>query len=267
MKGVVEKHKLGEQPHDGLSVLFLLCDEPKIADPAWLGPVLARLGFLDDGDNGHRGAYPIDAQHWGTAIRVDAGIAVTEAVGLATKAGGSSLAGLDLVPDARHANVLALNLGQVAESRRTQAVQHLAFVAATLTDILRVSSLFWPPAALWSNAHELAPAVAAMEGQGMPPLLHFVSFINARADSAENCIRTRGLAWMAQKEIELAAPPAMLGGELLRRLARLAVDAMTHGVYSGPAQVPGLVAGELIEIAPLDSSGPVPIVRARVLQD
>ncbi|MEQ1688897.1 MAG: hypothetical protein ABL874_10020 [Sphingopyxis sp.] len=256
----------------GRPTLFMLCDEPQIADPLWLGDILSRCGFLGDGDSGCGHDFPIKARYWATSIDVTAGF--EPAAQLAEeRCIAPAMIGLDILPEAAHSHVLALTLPRPPVATRPQAVQHLAAMAAALSEPLRTSSLFWPPAVLWSNAAELTHAVITMERHGLPPVLHFVAFVERGAKQDEaSCAApdtsqdmcTRGLEWMVGHEVLLSGPLTMPRSEMLRCAARLAVDAMVHGAYSSPTRVAGLTKGEVIDIAPVDSSGAVRIVRAKV---
>ncbi|MEQ1510322.1 MAG: hypothetical protein ABL909_08005 [Sphingopyxis sp.] len=266
-------NEMGESDYGGARsappTLFLLCTEPRVSDPAWLGTLLSRSGFLGDGDDGRASAFPIHAHHWAIAIGVEAGPPAHGALMAALQSiepnKRPSLAGLDVAPDINSPHILALTITRLPVASRAQAVQKLAFMAAALSDQLGASALYWPPAQLWSSALELSQAVVAMEAQGLPPLLHFISFFQDNSPNpADHRMMTAGLGWMVGHEIELVAPVSMMRPEMLRRIARLAVDTMTHGAYSSPTRVAGLVRGEVIDIAPVDSSGAVRIVRAKV---
>lgn len=257
---------------DAPPTLFLLCDEPRISDARWLGSTLAGLGFLGDGDDGLGHDFPIKAGYWGTPIDVTIGPAARAQL-VEECDDTPAMAGLDILPDAAHSHVLALTLPRPPVAARAQAVQHLAAMAAALSAPLRASSLFWPPAGLWSNAVDLTQAVIAMEQHGLPPVLHFVAFFerNAPQDAAASAtqsnsqdICTRGLAWMVGHEVLLSGPLTMPRPEMLRYAARLAVDAMVHGAYSSPTRVAGLTRGERIAIAAVDRSGAVAIVQATI---
>lgn len=264
-------HPMNDHAGSGAPVptLFLLCQNMRAADQSWLGHILSQYGFLDDGDDGIAHIFPINAQHWGTSIGVTGGPVAAQMLREQAQLGAASLAGLDIVPDMQRCDVVALSLQRLPATARAQAVQRLAFMAATLCEVVQASAMFWPPAQLWSNPNDLAAAVIAMEEQGLPPLLHFVAFAYLLADktdvAGEHGISTHGLAWMVGQEIEVMAPLTLANPEILRRCARLAVDVMVKGAYAGPMEVAGLSRGEVLSIAAVDQSGPVGIVRAKIV--
>lgn len=248
--------------------LFLLCQNMRVADKSWLGHILSQYGLLGDGDDGIAQTFPINAQHWGTSIGVTGGPVAAQMLREQANTGAVSLAGLDIAPDIRRCHVVALSLQRLPAATRAQAVQRLAFMAATLCEAVQASAMFWPPARLWSNPNELAVAVIAMEQQGLPPLMHFVAFSELAADNldaGDHGVGTNGLAWIAGHEIEVMAPLTLSRPEIIRRCARLAVDAMVNGAYSGPMEVAGLSPGEALSIAAVDESGTVGIVRAKIV--
>lgn len=251
-----------------MPTLFLLCQEMRVADKSWLGHIVSQCGFLSDSDDGIAHDFPINAQHWGVPIDISGEPVAAQMLREQVEQGAVSLAGLDIVPDARRCHVVALSLQRSPAVTRAQAVQRLAFLAAALVGPLGASTMFWPPAQLWSNANELADAVIMMEAQGLPPLLHFVAFNTAPTPSdGEHGIITRGLMWVVGHEIEVSAPLSFSRPELLRRAARLGVDVMANGAYSHAVTVPGLTKGEKIFIAAVDDDESVKIVRARIVSD
>ena len=135
----------------------------------------------------------------------------------------------------------ALSGNKVADSRE------LFKLAVLLIDLTRAEQIYWSPAGLWSDAWTFRAAVAEMLASGMPPVLHLVAFNPAGAGGA---LRSHGLAFFGSQELEVRESGGLSQRELMRRLARLAIDAMVNGAISARRTFPGLVAGEHIEVAP-----------------
>lgn len=132
-----------------------------------------------------------------------------------------------------------------------------------LLDMCGATHLFWGPAALWSDARMFRDAVAELLTSGMPPVLHQVAFRRAAAGR----VRTRGLSYFAGQEIEAILPDAMDVQAAVRRLARLAMDAMLNGPYDRPSEIAGLEAGEHIRLLPQPAMGDEPaLVLAEIVQ-
>ena len=121
-------------------------------------------------------------------------------------------------------------------------------VMLLLIDLFDASHLFWSPAHLWSDAPQFRASVAEMLTSGMPPVLHLVAF--RRHDSQDSeAVGTRGLTWFAGQELEAAIPAGWTVAEMVKRLARLAVDMMLHGRFSGNRDLQGLEPGETIRLS------------------
>lgn len=149
--------------------------------------------------------------------------------------------------------VICLGLPSDLEDRPL-AAQRLCAMAALLVPFFGAHRLYWLPAKLWSEAEALAKAVVAMEATGMPPILHLVGFAaSAHPDPDRRQLVTHGLVWFTGFEICIDAQAAMPTQEIMRRIARLAVDSLLYGDPQGPLELPGLQAGETVRIRPLQS--------------
>lgn len=116
-------------------------------------------------------------------------------------------------------------------------------------DLFDASHIFWSPARLWSDAQQFRASVAEMLVSGMPPVLHLVAF--RRHDSGQgDMVSTRGLALFAGQELEGRVPGGWTVAEMVKRLARLALDIMLNGPVGGPERVRGLDAGEWVTLSP-----------------
>jgi hypothetical protein len=151
-------------------------------------------------------------------------------------------------PDAAPVIVAALEMAAPLPPRgpeRIIAAQRLCCVAAMLAAGLSATRIAWVPAALWSAAADLGDAIAAMEHEGLPPILHLIAFtLDAVPDAPRAALQSRGLAFFADCELRLDYPAQIAPADALRRLARLAIHVMLNGMPAPGLVVPGLVAGE-----------------------
>ncbi len=246
--------------------LFLLCNHALAQDEVWLGLKLGQLGFLGDGDDGRQSRFPIALRHAGTDFTIDAGPAALALLQRLTADGQTSTTALAAPPDLADMTVLAITIAAPSPSRRAQVLQRLAYIAAALADVAGGAALYWPPARLWSSAEELAGAVIAMEQQGLPPALHFVGFTRAvEPDGQHHRVQTRGLAWVTGQELAVIGPLSLNHTELLRRAARMVVDAMVHGRYVAGLRIDGLLPGEVLQTSVADENASPVVVEARIL--
>ncbi len=125
-----------------------------------------------------------------------------------------------------------------------------------LSDMCAATHLFWSPAALWSDARMFRDALVELLTSGMPPVLHQVAFRRAAAGR----VRTRGLSYFAGHEIEAMLPDGMDVQGGVRRLARLALDAMINGPFDRPMDIDGLEAGEHVHLRPMPAVGDEPVL-------
>lgn len=154
-----------------------------------------------------------------------------------------SLFALDLVPDAASGTWKRLD----AAGAPLEAA--LSIIAQAAASGAEDAAFFWPPARLWSRFDRdfVAPTIAAMERQGLPPVMHLVAF-SAMADDAGIAVFTRGLAFFAGAELRLSGPSLLSERDALRSAARLAIDAMLQRGSAGPMIVDGLNKGERLRL-------------------
>lgn len=130
-----------------------------------------------------------------------------------------------------------------------------------LRDLFDASHIFWSPARLWSDGPQFRAAMAEMLVSGMPPVLHLVAFRRGEA-GGEAVVRTRGLSLFAGQEIEAPIPAGWTIADLVKRLARLALDLMLGGPLLEAQEVRGLQPGEVLRLRPPDRGDATPTVRA-----
>lgn len=134
-------------------------------------------------------------------------------------------------------------------------------MALLLVDLFDASHVFWSAARLWSDAPQFRSAVAEMLTSGMPPVLHLIAFRRGEAPSGE-VMRTRGLTLFGGQELEAAIPPGWTVAEMVRRLARIALDIILHGPVTEARGLQGLGPGEWVSLAPVpDPTGSRTLVR------
>lgn len=154
--------------------------------------------------------------------------------------------------------VIEASVGQSCDM--VDLAQQLCTVAALIAELSGASSFYWSPARLWSPTRLLADAVAALESQSLPPVLHIVAFDKSAATDSQWSLATRGLGWLVGHEMTLNCPSAYLHSDGLRRASRLAIDAMVHRGLIGPMTVRGLAKGEVLAIGPAEADEPFPRV-------
>src|SRR3546814_7912368 len=99
-----------------------------------------------------------------------------------------------------------------------------------------------------------------MLASGMPPVLHLIAFRRRESTDGE-AVATRGLAAFAGQELEAAVPPGWTMADMVKRLARLALDLMLNGPVHKAQTVDGLLAGECVRMTPQCEGEPPPMVR------
>lgn len=162
-----------------------------------------------------------------------------------------ALFALETSPDCSSGAWLALS----ATGPRLEAA--LSIVGQAASAGAEQAAFFWPPAQLWSRFDRdfVAPAITAMDRQGMPPVMHLVAFITS-VDAAAITVVTRGLAFFAGVELRLSGPSPLSARDALRTAARLAIDAMLQQGPAGPMIVDGLNKGERLRLgAPIVEDG------------
>ena len=117
-----------------------------------------------------------------------------------------------------------------------------------LIDLFDASHFFWSPARLWSDAPQLRASTAEMLVSGMPPVLHMVAFRHRDAEDAR--VGTRGLALFGEQELEARIPAGWTMAEMVKRLARLALDMTLNGPIRNIQRIRGLEPGEWVTLMP-----------------
>ncbi len=132
--------------------------------------------------------------------------------------------------------------------------QQLCAVAALIAEVSGATRLYWSPARLWSPTTLLADAVAAMEAQSLPPVLHIVAFEQGAGAGGQWSLATRGLGWLVGHEMTVNFPTELSQCDASDRVHRLVVAALVHRGLTGPMRVSGVVQGEYFEIRPDDTT-------------
>lgn len=128
-----------------------------------------------------------------------------------------------------------------------------------LIDLFDASHVFWSPARLWSDAPQFRASIAEMLKSGMPPVLHLVAF--RQQDAGDGAfVRTRGLALFGGQELEARIPSGWTVAEMVKRLARLALDIILYGPVSERRRLRGLDAGEWVSLSPQAGASPSTVV-------
>ena len=200
-----------------------------VADPAAL---LDRLGLAPDGDRLTIGGTSVEWVEGAAAIAVAGPLA----------SGDAHVFGIASAPHLSAGHMLAFRLA-ADEAVTAKSILRLCTATGLVSSALDADSIGWVPANLWSSASMFADAVAATERQGLPPIMHLVAF-----DAADGVIETHGLACFCGHELRLTAPSGYPEREVLRRAARLAIDAFMHDGLAGPMTVAGIDEGELLVI-------------------
>lgn len=222
---------------DGDVTLWLAARADVAGDAGRLGSMLARLGVLEPPTTGAVADWPL-------TISAITGI-TGKPMPLRLVGGAAARTALTACGEHHDApHIIGLSLGQITPADRTRAVQTMARLASLIGAAVDAEAIYWPPAKLWSDAVELPHAVAAMEGGGMPPILHFIRFWSPRPGE----MITDGLGWLAGHELAATMPSDMTLAEGVRRLARVAIDLMLNGSMAGDMVIAGLAGGERIQI-------------------
>ncbi|WP_141133896.1 hypothetical protein [Sphingopyxis indica] len=155
----------------------------------------------------------------------------------------------------------ALWCDEEATSVQAPAMRASFQMMVLLLDLFDASHVFWPPARLWSDAPQFRAAMAEMLVSGMPPVLHLVAFRRGEK-GGEAVVRTRGLMLFAGQEIEAPIPAGWTIADLVKRVARLALDLMLNGPLLEAQETRGLQPGETVRLRPPDRGDATPTVRA-----
>lgn len=241
---MAEKANVPRQVHAGDDQPFLLlakCD-PQLFGCAVFEPMLRRMGLEPDAPPpAHAASRLFEGAFCELRFAEQRALAgrVSDAAWQSVK---RSTTGVDA------AEVLACAPTGIVGGSRVSACRELFKLAVLLIDLTGADKIYWSPAGLWSEGWAFRAAVAEMVASGMPPVLHLVAFHPAGRDSA---LRSKGLAFFAGQEIEVRNNGGLAAREVLRRLARLAIDVMINGAILAPRDFPGLVSGERVRIEPV----------------
>ncbi|MBA4748490.1 MAG: hypothetical protein H2056_07230 [Sphingopyxis sp.] len=235
--------KVPAQAHVGDDQPFLLlanCDPPMFGDGV-LEPMLRRMGLQP----GAPSRANVAAQLFdGPFFELN----FAEQRALAGRVSGAAWQSIDHPATVGGATeVLACVPTGILEGSRVSACRELFKLAVLLIDLTGADKIYWSPAALWSDAWTFRAAVAEMMASGMPPVLHLVAFHPLGTAGA---LRSQGLSFFAGQEIEVRSDGGLAARELLRRMARLAIDVMVNGAILSPREFPGLVNSERVRVEP-----------------
>jgi hypothetical protein len=140
-------------------------------------------------------------------------------------------------------------VGEAAPAAQRYFDRRFFEMLVLLIDTFDADYLYWSPAQLWSRADLFRTAVIEMLDSGMPPVLHLVAFVAAR-EAGEPVVETRGLRHFTGQEIVTSPPPDMAHRDVVRRLARLALDMLINGPVDKERRFAGLDAGEALIARP-----------------
>ncbi len=228
------------------------------ADSDAIEALMRRMGLqpepLNDGEGDQTGLLAPRFRLRFGGVSVLAGAAAPSMLDLADPADpGTSLLAASLPPGWRDAGACWLFFPDRDNAAAATAlpVQMREFFKMTvlLIDMFDASHIFWSPARLWSDAVQFRASIAEMLASGMPPVLHLVAFRRREVGGVDS-IGTRGLAHFTGQELEAHIPPGWTVADVVRRLSRLALDAMLNGPIRYPRTMRGLDVGERIGVLP-----------------
>ena len=227
--------------------------------------MLAQLGLLPDADDGVSLRYPFTITLVGHRFTVDCGSQVAAQLDRTVDGARVAYVGMDCAPLTSTGAIIAIRIDNPSPSRRAATLQTLGYLAAILARVADGSALYWPPAALWSSTAELARAVIVMEERGLPPVLHFVAFAGGDGpDHDSHHVDSVGLSWIVGQELSVIGPLTLTHNDLLKRCARMTVDAMVNGPFSAGTQIDGIDQGETMVLTVADVDGRPQVVVARI---
>lgn len=165
----------------------------------------------------------------------------------------TSLLATSLPRDWRAAGHCWMFVPEAVLARRCQSsgpvrARDLYKAMAMLVDLFDASHIFWSPALLWSDAPQFRASIAEMLTSGMPPVLHLVAFRRRDGEAGET-VGTRGLALFAGQELEARIPVGWTVAEVVKRLARLALDMILNGPFESDQDMDGLLPGERVRLS------------------
>ncbi len=109
---------------------------------------------------------------------------------------------------------------------------------------LNYTAVFWRPAQLITGAQYFDESISQMASGGILPVLSLIDFRSINCNSHQ----TFGLAHFSGQEICLQTPEGMTENDRLRRLVRLALDAILHGPVIGTVTAEGISPGERVSM-------------------
>lgn len=173
----------------------------------------------------------------------------------------TSLLAASLPDDWREGGHCWLFVPEASKDAASQTLRMREFfkTMVLLIDLFDASHVFWSPARLWSDAPQFRASIAEMLKSGMPPVLHLVAF--RQQDAGDGAfVRTRGLAMFGGQELEARIPSGWTVAEMVKRLARLALDIILHGPVPERRLLRGLDAGEWVSLSPQGGASPSTVV-------
>ncbi len=237
---------------DGPSIWALLALPDAARFDADMVPAkLQQLGLIDYGFGADDPAGEVWACRFGSLpFRLTTGVAAQAFLAKAAS----------LIEPAEIATAIIIDASVGPSCDAVDLAQQLCALTALLAEVSGATSLYWSPARLWSPTNLLADAVAAMESESLPPVLHIVAFDQSVTADGKWSLSTRGLGWLVGHEMTLNCPSAYSHSDGLRRATRLAIDAMVHRGLIEPMTVRGLTQGEALVIGPAETEEPFPRV-------
>lgn len=237
---------------DGQPLVLLLSERTGRDIAVTVHDAIARMGLNGGGSSGaQRGSGSMRAQLRGLSAHILCGAAARVALDGALASGPPPHVLGMAPPDVTAMDVVALTPVDGGAHDPLETAQSLCAIAALLTPLARVHALFWRPAALWTPASSLAEAAVAIDRQGLPPVLHVVSFTlddmaPAGAEEQRRSLTSHGLGWFGVADMRLFYPAGQPFQWALRRATRLAIDAMVNGWLPAGTLVDGMEPGERI---------------------
>ena len=138
---------------------------------------------------------------------------------------------------------LALGFSEFASSPQPilPMVKLLLELASILAKSLRVSAVLWKPAELASGPELFQDSVHSFVSGGAFPSLSLVRFESTKI----GVLRTRGLTWFADQEIEFHLNQ-LAENEAVRRMIRIIHDIAENGAIAEDVETAGLDHGERV---------------------
>jgi len=232
------------------------------ASPAALEAAFRRMGLRPERAVGDGDAAPHYRLQFGTAAATIARAGEPQLAEADPRDPATSSLATSLPADWREGGGgWALRWDEDATSVDAPAMRATFQLIVLLLDLFGASHIFWSPARLWSDAPQFRAAMAEMLVSGMPPVLHLIAFRRGEAEG-EAVVRTRGLMLFAGQEIEAPIPAGWTIADMVKRLARLALELMLGGPLREAQEARGLQPGETVRLHLPDRGDGVAVVRA-----